>query len=138
MLRNLVPSFIKNKINPITEVHIENIEKTQNKLIRWAQKNKQAMLMFMPKNPNSVMTVLNAVPNPIGLHVHLSEVDGALPEYEVQLEKLAEGLKFMKELGVEVVDFASGHWNYDYYTFVVCKELGLKRVHIRCVHIPRI
>ncbi len=137
----LTPQWLKDKINPITEMHIECLDKTHTRIIRWAETNRHAMLMFMPQYKSEVQRVLSAVNNPIGLHVHIRDdvyTDALpLPKYSEQLQKIREGLDFLEEdLKIRVVDFASGHWSYDYDTFKACKELGLTKVHIKCKIIP--
>jgi hypothetical protein len=108
--------------------------------MRWAEKNKHAMLMFMPQYKSQVQQVLSVVSNPVGLHVHICNdvyIDALpLPKYSEQLEKIREGLDFLEDLELQVKDFASGHWSYDFSTFKACKELGLTRVHVKCKIIP--
>jgi len=136
----LMPQWLKDKINPISEMHIECLDRTHGKLVRWAGKNKHAMLMFMPQHRDLVQHVLSSVNNHIGLHVHIRDdvyTDALpLPEYSRQHERIREGLHFLEDLKLHVTDFASGHWSYDYSTFRACKELGLSRVHIKCKIIP--
>jgi len=136
----LTPQWLKDKINPISEIHIECLDKTHREIVRWAGKNRYAMLMFMPQHSDLVQHVLSAVNNPVGLHVHICNdvyTDALpLPEYSKQREGIREGLHFLKDLKLQTTDFASGHWSYDYSTFRACKELGLNRVHVKCRIIP--
>lgn len=136
----LTPQWLKDKINPVTEIHIECLDKTHGRIMRWAEKNKHAMLMFMPQYKSQVQQVLSVVSNPVGLHVHICNdvyIDALpLPKYSEQLEKIREGLDFLEDLELQVKDFASGHWSYDFSTFKACKELGLTRVHVKCKIIP--
>jgi len=139
---HLTPQWLKDKINPVTEIHIECLDKTHGKIVRWARRNRHAMLMFMPQYKSCVQHVLSVVDNPIGLHVHICDdvyTDALpLPDYSKQREKVLEGLDFLKDLELQVMDFASGHWSYDYNTFKACKELGLNRVHLKCKIIPNV
>jgi hypothetical protein len=136
----LTPQWLRDRINPISEIHIECLDKTEAKLVKWARKNENAMLMFMPQHRNKVQHVLSVVNNPVGLHVHICDdvyTDALpLPDYSKQFEKIREGLDFLEDLKPQVTDFASGHWSYDYNTFKSCKELGLTRVHVKCKIIP--
>lgn len=136
MRYRLTPQWLKDKINPISEIHIERLDRTQAELVKWARKNENAMLMFMPQYRNHVQNVLSVVNNPIGLHVHIRDDVYTnplpLPGYSEQRARINEGLIFLRDLGVHVLDFASGHWSYDYNTFKACKDLGLNRVHVKC------
>jgi len=136
----LTPQWLKNKIVPISEIHIECLDKTHSKLVKWARRNKNVMLMFMPQHMSHVKHVLAIVNNPIGLHVHICDdvyTDALpLPDYSIQYEKIREGLDSFEDMELHITDFASGHWNYDYNTFKACKELGLTKVHVKCKIIP--
>jgi hypothetical protein len=138
----LTPQWLKNKVNPVSEIHIECLDKTENKLVKWARKNKSAMLMFMPQYMDHVKHALSVLDNPIGLHVHICNdvyTDALpLPDYSKQYEKIREGLDLFKDMKLNITDFASGHWSYDYNTFKACKESGLTRVHVKCKIIPSV
>ena len=94
---HLVPQWLKNKINPITEIHIEQIENTHRRLLGWAQRNKEAMLMFTPREMSYVKLVLMEVENPIGLHVHICDDMHSdslpLPSFLEQFKRIREGVE---------------------------------------------
>jgi len=140
MWRKLVPKWLKEKINPITEMHVECLNLTYLKVIKWADKHPNAILMFTPCHPDAIMLVSRKCKNPIGLHVHLdSDIfspKANLPDYKTQFRLIKEAMKFFDEIGIQLEDFASGHWNYNYSTFKACKDLGLRRIHIKCKEIP--
>lgn len=138
-----IPHRLKDIVNPITEIHIEHVEVTCTILIKWAKKNENAMLMFMPRELSYVKCVLSTVQNPVGLHVHFRDdlklrYPLPLPSLCGQYEAIKKGVDFFRDLGVEICDFTSGRWNYDYNTFKACRQFGLTKVHLRCIHIPKL
>jgi len=135
---------------PIEEVHIERIEQTHEKLFRWIKRHKETMLMLTfsiheptPKTLTLYRKITEVFSNPVGLHVHIS--DGLytyppppLQDYKTQYKIIKRGLTHLSKLGVETKDFASGNWNYNRDTFLVCKRLGLTNIHIQFKEIPNV
>lgn len=152
MIPNYVRIWIRRNIITLEyqEIHIERIEQTYKKLWRWIKKHPETMLMptFSIKDPSSATLklykelILN-FKNPIGLHVHISNglyysPPPPLQDYETQYEIIAKGLNYLKDLGVSIIDFTSGNWNYNEDTFRACLKLGLTNVHIKLKEIPKI
>lgn len=139
MWRKLIPKWLKEKIRPITEMHVECIDVTCLRVMKWARNNPNAILMLIPQSPEKIKFLLQTCVNPIGLHVHLdSDIyspKGILPDYKSQLSMIKTGIEFFNDLGIRPEDFVSGHWNYNYSTFKACKELGLRKIHIKCSEI---
>jgi hypothetical protein len=90
-------------------------------------------------------------PNPIGLHVHLTELNEnqiartypllSFPTRDEQFTRISYGLKFLNEIGLEPRIFVSGHWLTNDDTLEVCRSLELTEVHVKkkrlqCSHIP--
>ena len=83
----------------------------------------------------------NHFSNPVGLHVHLTELDEnaiasvhsvfPLPSHGEQFKRISYGLKFLKGIGLETHVFVSGHWLTNDDTLEVCKKLGLTEVHVK-------
>lgn len=151
VLPRRLKEWIKEKVIPYQEIHVEKIEKTYPKLCGWVKKRPNVMLMLTFSNePDYEIEkivfyekLVHKFSNPIGLHVHISGGLNSSPppplqDYKTQLFIIKHGLNMLRELGVETIDFTSGNWNYNYDTFMVCKELGLRRVHIKLKEIPRI
>ena len=133
----------------ICEVHIEQIETTYNRLVKWIKLHSEAMLMLtFSSNPLTSLTsklyssLIRSFANPIGLHVHIRDDLNSpplpLPSYTIQHNTIKNGLETLKKLGVQTIDFTSGHWSYNIDTFAVCKKLRLKNVHIKLKEIPKI
>ena len=146
-----VRRFIRENIYPVkyNEIHIERIEKTFQKLIKWIPKHPETMLMptfTIEPQPKSVLEkyryLIENFENPIGLHVHISgglySPPPPLQDYKTQYKIVKRGLEDLKNLGAETIDFTSGNWNYNHDTFLVCKEIGLTNVHIKLKEIPKI
>jgi hypothetical protein len=156
MYRTVVPKQIRGwirrnlLIEQFQEIHIERIEYTHRKLWKWTKKHPEAILMptFSTKEPSFetlelYKKLIMSFKNPVGLHVHISNglyysPPPPLPNYEGQLQVISRGLEHLRKLGVSTVDFASGNWNYNTDTFLVCKKLGLVRIHIKLGEISRI
>lgn len=94
----------------------------------------------------------NHLPNPVGLHVHLTDLHEnaiatiypalPLPTQDEQFKRISYGLKFLNSIGLETHLFVSGHWLTNDVTLGVCRKLGLTEVHVkkkylRCSHIPK-
>ena len=144
-----VRSKLRGKFLYTDEIHIERIEETYSKLVKWLRNHRETMLMltFSPRKPskktlNLYKELISVFPNPVGLHVHICDdlysPPLPLPSGFKQYEVIKSGLEYLRKLGVETRDFTSGHWSYNEATFIVCKQLGLTNVHIRCKHIPEI
>ena len=146
-----VRKFIRNHIIPLKydEIHIERINETFNKLIKWIKKHPETMLMptFSIKPPSRKVLekyryLVENFENSFGLHVYISNglysPPPPLQDYKTQYEIIKRGLEYLRELGVETIDFTSGNWNYNYDTFIACRELGLINVHIKLKEIPKI
>jgi hypothetical protein len=131
------------------EIHIEQIERTYNRLYKWLRHHRETRLMlcFSPVKPTEMVLksysrLITSFPNSVGLHVHICNDLGSpplpLPSAGTQYERIKIGLGYLNELGIETEDFTSGHWSYDEGTFIACKRLGLTNVHIRCKYIPEL
>lgn len=132
-----------------TEIHVERIERTYEKLSKWLEWHKETMLMltFSPKPPSEVTlklykNLMNQFNNPVGLHTHICDdlysPTLPLPSLEAQYERIETGIKHLSKLEAKTTDFTSGHWSYNYDTFIACRKLGLINVHIRLKYIPEI
>jgi hypothetical protein len=135
------------RLLPREEIHIEQIERTYNRLSKWLRHHSETRLMlcFSPRKPTDEVLklykqLIMSFPNQIGLHVHicddLTSRPLPLPEASRQYVRIKTGLICLSELGVETKDFTSGHWSYNSGTFTACKRLGLTNVHIRSKYIP--
>jgi hypothetical protein len=135
------------RLLPREEIHIEQIERTHNRLSKWLRHHPETRLMlcFSPKKPTDEVLelykrLITTFPNQIGLHVHicddLTSQALPLPDASQQYDRIKTGLSYLGSLGVETKDFTSGHWSYNSGTFAACKRLGLTNVHIRCKYIP--
>jgi hypothetical protein len=129
---------------PPTEIHVERIFETYDKLSNYTKKHPKVMLLLLLRKPpfwddriiqeveEKSSRIISKVDNPIGLHVHLIRYSGeklALP-FDKQYERIKREYEALKALGVEAVDFCSGCWAYDENTLEVCEKLGLTKVHI--------
>jgi len=146
LYNRLVPLSVRNRvrINLLNyypfEIHIENITETSDRLIGWLKKHPKTMFMlgFSENKPsdevlekyNWLLTKFYTV-NPFGLHVHFNS-------YSTQQSTINEALQYFHRVGFSTVDFASGHWKYNYETFEVCKKLGLVRVHVKTSEIEKL
>lgn len=156
-LARIVPKPIKRKITDmylseiqiyVSEIHVERITRTRHKLFKWLERHPQTMMMltFSSNEPSPEVIhlyseLIKRFNNPIGLHVHISNVvysPPLLPSYSTQLKRIRDGLLHLWSLGKTTKDFTSGHWNYNTDTFLVCSELALTNVHVHVKEIPKI
>lgn len=146
-----IPQSIKTRIAlevlSREEMHIEQIERTYKRMVKWLHHHPETRLMltFSPKKPTQrtlelYKELISTLPNLVGLHVHICDdlysPPLPLPGEGKQHEIIKTGLRSLSQLGVKTRDFTSGHWSYNAGTFEICKKLGLTNVHIRCKYIP--
>ena len=130
------------------EVHVERIDRTYPRLLKWSREYPDGMLMLGVRNHGRPFNrgdfylsedeavkkyyrMLRDLPNRLGLHVHLAsypQINGL--SYQQQYEAIKRGRDFLFRLGIETEDFAAGWWSYNYDTIKACVDLGLKRFHV--------
>jgi len=155
---------LRNLLFSVEEFHVERIYDNHVFITftRFLRKYPEAVLMLMVNAKWTKAKKDNAreryeylaknFPNPIGLHVHLTDLDEnsivraypllPLPTQHEQFRKISYGLKFLNEVGLETHVFVSGHWLTNDDTLEVCRKLGLTEVHakrkrLQCAHTPR-
>lgn len=140
IMMKILPRVLRDRVRPlIDEVHVEEISQTYRQVIQWANRNRHARLMFIPNHLKYITKVLRETSNPVGLHVHQTDDGERLPDsYIPQHWVIREAWLRLKSAGAQTSHFVSGHWSYNYQTFLACLGLGITNVHVRCIHIPRI
>lgn len=137
---------------PPSEIHVERIFETHDRLVRYAKKHQKVMLMLLLRKPpfwdpriiqeveEKCSKIISGLSNPIGLHVHLIRYSGEKLSlsFDQQYERIKREYEILKALGAETVDFCSGCWFYDKNTLEVCEKLGLTRVHVRTEYLQSI
>jgi hypothetical protein len=155
---------LRNLVFSVEEFHVEKVY-VDHYFIRFTHflgKYPKAVLMLMVQNGGWTKAQKDCVrgrykhlvmnfPNPIGLHVHLTELNEnqiarmypllPFPTRNEQNRKISYGLKFLNEIGLEPRIFVSGHWLINDDTLKVCRSLELTEVHVKkkrlqCSRIP--
>ena len=138
---------------PVQEIHVETIvnDVVYSKLLNFVRIHQPICLVIGPNEhflkvlfgadslePNEYKNILKQRYSHlskfvrIGLHTHLYHKYSLTKlDYDAQFKKMSEGKQFLESIGLKIIDFAPGWWNYDENTIKTCQKLGLTRFHAR-------
>jgi hypothetical protein len=144
-MKNVLRKQWQERFAPPSEIHVERIFETYDKLFRYAKKHPTVMLLLLLRKPpfwddliiqeveEKSSKIIGKLDNPMGLHVHLIRYSGEklTLSFDQQYQRIKHEYESLKTLGVKAVDFCSGCWAYDENTLKACDKTGLARLHIR-------